>query len=264
MINYLNKLVVIDVFAMKNLLYKLTRPEIEEYLRNSDVVLFPVGSTEQHGKHMAIDNDAFTALEISKRVAEKTGVLVAPVMPFGYSIHHMKFAGSITLKFETLVAVYKEVCESLIHHGFKKIVIMNGHGGNINAVNQALREVRSEQGVIVYNVMVFPMEDGFGSDSLKVCKQESGGHACEMETSVGLALGQRIIIGNAEKWTPPKLMTEFDKKYSTKVATARDFHEITEIGSLGDPTIASIEKGEEMVNAVVREISEFVEDLKKI
>jgi creatinine amidohydrolase len=163
-----------------------------------------------------------------------------------------------------LVAVYKEVCESLIHHGFKKIVIMNGHGGNISAVNQALREVRTEDEVIVYNVMVFPMEKGFGSDSLTVCKQESGGHACEMETSIGMALGQRILIGQAEKWRPPAGMTEFDKKYGHKVSTARDFDEITEIGSLGDPTIASKEKGEAMVNAVVRDISEFVEDLKKL
>jgi creatinine amidohydrolase len=78
---------------VENLLFKLTRPEVEDYLKRSKVVLVPVGSTEQHGKHMAIDNDAFTALEISKRVAENTGVLVAPVMPFGYSIHHMSFPG---------------------------------------------------------------------------------------------------------------------------------------------------------------------------
>ncbi|HEX9915896.1 MAG TPA: creatininase family protein, partial [Candidatus Bathyarchaeia archaeon] len=94
---------------MENLLYKLTRPEVEEYLKRCDVVLFPVGSTEQHGKHMAIDNDAFTALEISRRVAEKTGVLVASPLYFGYSPHHMNFKGSITLSFETLVDVYREV-----------------------------------------------------------------------------------------------------------------------------------------------------------
>jgi len=65
-------------------LFKLTWPEIEDYLKESDVVLFPTGSTEQHGKHIAEDNDAFTALEVAKRVAAKTSVLVAPVMPFGY------------------------------------------------------------------------------------------------------------------------------------------------------------------------------------
>src|SRR4030042_2512331 len=183
---------------MENLLYKLTRPEIEEYLTRSDVVFLPIGSTEQHGKHMAIDNDAFTALEIARRVAEKTGVLVAPVMPFGYSVHHMNFKGSITLKFETLVNVITEVCESLIHHGFKKIVIFNGHGGNTNPIIEALRRIRNDTGVKVYSLMVFPMEKGFGGKALSVIQQESGGTACEMETSISLYLGERVLLDKAE------------------------------------------------------------------
>ena len=97
---------------------KMTRPEVEKYLETDDVVLFPVGSTEQHGKHLPFDNDAFSAFEIAKRVAEETGVIYTPVMPFGYSIHHMNFPGSITLKTQTLVKVYKEVCLSLLQHGF--------------------------------------------------------------------------------------------------------------------------------------------------
>jgi len=105
------------------------------------VVLLPVGSTEQHGKHMAIDTDAYTAQEISLRVAEKTGVLVAPTVCYGYSPHHMNFKGSVTLTFQTLVNVLKEVCASLIYHGFNRIVIMNAHGGNTNPIKQALKEI---------------------------------------------------------------------------------------------------------------------------
>ena len=247
---------------METLMFKLTWPEVQEYLNENDVVLFPTGSTEQHGKHIAEDNDAFTAFEIAKRVAEKTGVLVAPPMPFGNSVHHMKFPGTVTLTFETLVNVYKEVCKSLLHHGFKKIVVMNGHGGNSNAIAQALREIREETGKIVYSLMVFPGEIGFGSESVKVLEQEGGGHACEMETSVALYLGQRVLTDKAERWKPPKAWTEFDTKYREKVTTARDFHERTEIGSLGDPTIATEEKGRQMVEAVVEEISAFIEDLK--
>jgi creatinine amidohydrolase len=249
---------------LENLLYKLTRPEIEEYLKKQDLVLVPVGSTEQHGRHLAIDNDAFTALEICKRVAERTGVLVAPVMPFGYSVHHMNFAGTITLKFEVLVEVYREICESLIHHGFRKIVVMNGHGGNTGAVNEALRKIREDTGVIAYNVMVFPTEThGFGGSSLGVIKQEGGGHACEMETSIGMELGQRILMQYAEKWMPPRGQTDFDRKYQQRVGVPYNFDEVTEIGSLGDPTIATREKGKVMVDAVVDDISEFVNDLKK-
>jgi creatinine amidohydrolase len=247
---------------MENLLYKLTRPEVEEYLKRCDVVLFPVGSTEQHGKHMAIDNDTYTALEISKRVAEKTGVLVASPLYFGYSPHHMNFKGSVTLSFETLVDVYREVCESLLHHGFNKVVIMNAHGGNTNPIREALQRIQQETGKRVYSVMVFPDARGFGSEALKVIEQEGGGHACEMETSFGLALGQRILMDKAEDWRPE--YSSIDPEYRGKVAAAYSFDEVTSIGSLGDPTKATKEKGEALVDAVVDDLAEFIEYLKKL
>ena len=242
-------------------LYKLTRPEVEEYLKKNDTVLVPLGSTEQHGKHMAVDTDAYTAQEISLRVAEKTGVLVAPVISYGYSPHHMNFAGSITLTFQTLINVLKEVCGSLIHHGFKKLVIMNAHGGNTAPIRQALKEIEMETGVRVYSVMVYPSPNGFGSEGTKVITQEGGGHACELETSVGMELGHRILFDKAEKWNPE--YSSIDPKYRGKVAAAYMFDEVTSIGSLGDPTIATKEKGKILVDSVVADLSEFIEDLKK-
>jgi creatinine amidohydrolase len=243
-------------------MFKLTWPEVEEYLKENDMVLFPVGSTEQHGKHIAEDNDAFTAYEIARRVAEKTGVLVAPPMPFGNSVHHMRFPGSVTLTFRTLVNVYKEVCKSLLHHGFEKVVIMNGHGGNNGAISQTLREVKEETGKTVYALMVFPSARGFGAESVEIIEQEGGGHACELETSVALYLDQRVLMEKAEKWKPPASQTEFDRKYRGKIATTKDFHETTESGSLGDPTLATEEKGRKMVEAVVDDIAAFINDLK--
>ncbi|MBN2335120.1 creatininase family protein [Candidatus Bathyarchaeota archaeon] len=246
---------------MENLLFKLTRPEVEEYLNHDDVVLVPIGSTEQHGKHMAIDNDAYTAFEISRRVAERTGVLVAPTLSYGFSPHHMNFKGSVTLTFGTLVNVIKEVCESLLHHGFEKIVVMNAHGGNTNPITQALREIQEETGKRVYSLMVFPGASGFGSDAVSVIKQKGGGHACELETSVGMALKQRLLMDKAENWKPE--YSSIDPKYRGKVSAAYMFDEVTSIGSLGDPTNATLEKGETLVEAAVRDISEFIEDLKK-
>jgi len=243
------------------LLYKLTRPEVEEYLKENDLVLFPTGSTEQHGKHIAIDNDAFTALEVAKRVAEKTGVLVAPVMPFGYSPHHMAFSGTITLPFETLLQVYKEVCKSLMKHGFKKIVIMNGHGGNSNVISEALRRIKEETGETVYSLMVFPGR--WAPEVVKETIETRGGHADEMETSVALYLGQRVFFEKGEKGVPPETASEFNQKYRGKVSTAMDFHEITVSGSLGDPTYASKEKGRKVMEAGIEEIAKFIEELKK-
>jgi creatinine amidohydrolase len=244
-------------------LFKLTWPEVREYLKENDIVLFPTGSTEQHGKHLAEDNDAFTALEISKRVAEKTGVLVAPVMPFGYSPHHMGFPGTITLSFDVLVNVYKEVCKSLMRHGFRKIVIMNAHGGNSSAISETLRELKEETGTKVYSLMVFPSASGFGAKAVKENIQTSGGHADELETSVELYLGQRVLLEKAEKGVPPPSASDFRRRLAGRVSTVRDFHEITVSGSLGDPTLASREKGERLVEAVVEEVAEFIEELKR-
>lgn len=242
-------------------LYKLTRPEVEEYLKENDLVLFPTGSTEQHGKHIAIDNDAFTALEVAKRVAEKTGVLVAPVMPFGYSPHHMAFPGTITLPFETLLQVYKEVCKSLMKHGFKKIVIMNGHGGNNNVITEALRRIKEETGETVYSLMVFPGR--WAPDVVKETIETRGGHADEMETSVAMYLGQRVFFEKGEKGVPPETPSELNQKYRRKVSIAYDFNEITVSGSLGDPTYASKEKGKKVMEAGIEEIAKFIEELKK-
>ncbi len=249
---------------METRMYKTTWPEVEEYLKENDVVIFPVGSQEQHGKHLAEDNDAFTATEIARRVGERTGVLVAPTLAFGNSVHHMNFPGTMTLTFDTLVAVYRELCECLIHHGFKKIVVMNAHGGNTSAIAQALREIKEETGIKVYSLMAFPSPRGFGAESTKVIKQESGGHACELETSIELYLGQRVLMEKAEKWKKPKSITAFDEKWRGKVSWTRDWEENTETGSLGDPAAATEEKGRLMVEATVDEISAFIEDLKAL
>jgi len=245
-------------------MYKMTWPEVEEYLKENDLIIFPVGSQEQHGKHLAEDNDSFTATEIARRVGERTGVLVAPTMPFGNSVHHMNFPGTMTLTFETLVAAYRELCECLIHHGFRKIVVMNAHGGNTAAIAQALREIKEDTDVTVYSLMAFPSQRGFGAESTQVIKQESGGHACELETSIELYLGQRVLMDKAEKWKVHKARTAFDEKWARKVSWTRDFDWSTEIGSLGDPEAATAEKGKAMVEATVDEISAFIEDLKKL
>jgi len=242
----------------------MTRPEVENYLEENDVVLVPVGSTEQHGRHLPLDNDAFSAFSIAERVGEKTGVVYTPVMPYGYSKHHMHFRGTITLESQTLVRVYKEICNSLLQHGFRKIVIMNGHGGNTYWINQAQAEIYHETGVRIYSLMIFNSTKGFGTEALGIVEQRGGGHACEMETSFSAYLGQRVKEEAISDWSEPRSWSEFTRKYKDKVSTARMFDEETEIGSLGEPSKYSLEKGETLVNAVVEEIAGFVEDLKRL
>jgi len=115
---------------VKNYLPHMTYPEVEVFLEKSDMVIIPVGSLEQHGDHLPIGTDFINGVERCKLIAQERDVLVAPVLMVGQSPYHMGMAGTITLSAETIVQVHLEAVKSLIHHGFKRFIIMNAHGGN--------------------------------------------------------------------------------------------------------------------------------------
>lgn len=115
---------------IKNYLPHMTVPEVEDFLKRSDMVIIPVGALEQHGLHLPIGTDFLNGVERCKLIAQQRDILVAPILMAGQSPYHMGFAGTITLKSETIIQVHMEAIESLIHHGFKRFIIMNAHGGN--------------------------------------------------------------------------------------------------------------------------------------
>lgn len=115
---------------VKNYLPHMTVPEVEALLQKSDLVIIPIASLEQHGYHLPIGTDFINGVERCKLIAQERDILVAPVLMAGQSPYHMGFAGTITLRAETILQVHLEAVESLIRHGFKRFIIMNAHGGN--------------------------------------------------------------------------------------------------------------------------------------
>lgn len=118
----------------------LTWPAVADYLETSTGIMVPIGSTEQHGPTGLLGTDALCAEAVALRAGEIAGALVAPTLAIGMAQHHMGFAGTITLKPSTLIALVGDVVSSLAEHGFRRILFVNGHGGNVATLGAAFAE----------------------------------------------------------------------------------------------------------------------------
>ncbi len=114
--------------------------EVEEYLENCKAIILPIGSTEQHGPTGAIGTDALTAEAVALQVGRRTGVLVAPTQSFGMAEHHLGFPGTMSLQPSTLLALIHDLVLSLASHGFERVFVINGHGGNIATAKAAFMQ----------------------------------------------------------------------------------------------------------------------------
>lgn len=247
---------------MKYLLAKMTWPEVEEILKETDIVLVPVGSTEQHGPALPVDNDAFIATELTFRLAEKVWskkkVVVAPTICFGYSPHHMDFKGTITLSESTLANVIVDVCKSLEHHGFKKIFLVNGHGGNETALSNALHAMN---GVVDAKIFVVDWWS-IAADKIREVATPPVYHACDMETSLAWYLGQRVLddkrVDELGRSIVPGFIVPDMLAPSPRASTSYVMKDITDSGVVGYSTKATKEKGKQVADVVLERLEEFI------
>ena len=121
-----------------------TWPEVESYLDRSTGIIIPIGSTEQHGPTGFIGTDALCPELLAFGLAEQKDVMIGPTLSIGMAQHHLGFAGSVTLRPTTLIAVVQDVVASLTKHGFDRFFFLNGHGGNIATVTAAFSEIYAE------------------------------------------------------------------------------------------------------------------------
>jgi creatinine amidohydrolase len=269
-----------DGRPVSNNLLDLAPPDIRWFQERSDLILVPIGSLEQHGAHLPLGTDTITALEVSRRAAGKADVPYAPPFWAGYSPQHMRETesgvGTVTLRAETLNAVLYDIARSLIHHGWNKLIFVNGHGSNTKVLDPLLRRIKYETGAFV--ALYKPYAEryiGLLSDLLENPPDETPGwHASELETSQVLAHDPALVNmdraaqdrATVPAWLPDSFIkkdgapdVEFDG-YQYFVFPM-DHGEFSRTGVIGNPLTATAEKGEaaleRFADHLVKAIDEF-------
>jgi len=240
---------------LKMMLHEMSWSEAKEYFAESDIAIVPVGSNEQHGPQNPLGTDHLIAKAVAEEAARRTNVVCLQVIPFGVSSHHRQFWGTISVRPKTLKKYVKEVCLSLNYYGVRKIVIVNGHGGNFSALTDLARELR-EKGIFM---SVFQWWTATGKLLPELFKPEERRHAGAEETSVNLATNPTLV--NMAKAVDEDPRAQFSQKEG--VTLPLDTADYTRSGVFAKSRTASAKKGKKVLEAVVTELTEHIRLLQK-
>ncbi len=272
----------------RNYLPHMTWPEVKDLLTRTDMVIVPVGALEQHGPQSPMGTDFYNGLERALLVAQRTDVLVAPVLLPGSSPYHMAFAGTITLSADTIQRVYFEAAQSLIRHGFKRFLFLNGHAGNaaitrfvVDRVNQETAGIAVDLGEAAAPFQARPARMDATADPARFDR-----HAGVGETSDSLYLTPNLVnLAAAEPTTvilPPHLAKMLPDVVAGDATATRVFlaealkaedtgkhtstREMTKTGvwSARNPSEATVERGRASAEAFVEAAVKFIERWKQL
>jgi creatinine amidohydrolase len=271
---------------IKNYLPHMTSPEVQDLLTRTDMAILPVPSLEQHGLHGPIGTDFYNGLQRALLVAQRTDVLVAPILFPGNSPYHMEFPGTITLTADTIQRVYFEAVQSLLRHGFHRILIFNSHGGNENISSYIVDRVNQEtSGVAVeLNEAAAPyLKEPTGLRRRSPVLDRHGGVG---ETSLSLYLTPNLVNMSAaaratitmpdhlQKMLPqvvagdPTALTLFRaeglKAEETGKHTSAKEMSTTGAWSVREPKEATAEQGRREAEAFVNAAVQFIEKWKQL
>ena len=262
-------------YAMEEMSY----PDVQEILKTTDVVLIPIGSQEKHGPHIPLATDSIATIETTMRAAKKAKVPYTPMIPVGYSPHHMGTVddgiGTLTFSGETLRRIIYEIGRSLIFHGFNKLIYTSQHASNTKVVDEALRRLRYETGCFCAWYMT-PTERKTQVIN-DLLQEKIAWHSGEMETAQCLAHDESCVHmeraqahkAHAPEWLGP----EFAKtdgvptvifQGTENIFIPMEHHEYAADATIGDPHLASKAQGEMIFDRASDNLADFVAEIAKI
>lgn len=238
---------------------KLRADQLREKARDNAIVIQPIASLEQHGPHLPVEVDSMLGETVAIRAAHKMAgrgqqALVLPVLWTGLSEHHMSFGGTITLDFAAFASLVEGVCRSLLRHGFARIVLLNAHGGNENALRTITDELTPKLGV---PIVQFTYWYAAAAAIAKILDTQGVlMHACEAETSMMMAVRPELVamdrVGLAKANSTPDVVDVV----GGGVYRWRTIGSRSSSGVIGNPEAASAEKGERLFEAIATALAD--------
>ena len=215
---------------------KARLPEIREFATRYPFAIFPVGSTEQHGPHLPLDTDTRIAERIAFETARRSVGLVLPSMPLGYAWVWRDIPGTLTPRFDTYMAMVRDIAESLERWGIKAIFLLSGHGSNPQPIKHAVRELIHDRLGIKVLFDVYAGLDQMLQES-ESRRWHTEIHAEEIETSMMLAIAPELVRMDLADADYPPVPADYAK-------SELSMGHIMQSGVFGDPRAATVEKGQ--------------------
>ncbi len=231
--------------------FGMTEHDFRIALKNIKRAIIPVGSLEQHGAHLPVSTDSLIADHVARLLAEKVGAYILPVISYGVSFEH-KPMFNVSLQNSTLSRIVRDICISLAENKIEQIIIINGHHGNIGALQYIAQEIEnkklSTRAVDIYSLHYWHM-----------MKAEFD-HAGEVETSLVLAIAPELV--HMDKAMPnSKSLSKSKAAYSSLTNSPGSFPKITGNGVWGDPKNANASKGHELIKEITANLAKTVAEL---
>ncbi|MEM2904615.1 MAG: creatininase family protein [Candidatus Bathyarchaeia archaeon] len=251
----------------------LTWEEVKQAASENMVVVLPVGSTEQHGPHLPVKTDWLCVSEVARMAVDKVRghALVMPTIYYGFQEHTLDFPGTISVRDEHFVNYVYDICRSVAHHGFKKMILINGHGSNMPFLDAVMRRVNNYHpnvmcALVAWWDLVFRV--GPKAEEMKRLRQSEfpGGmsHACELETSAMLHLDPQLVDMSKAVKEVARKTSEFTwgdimiGAWYSPVHTVSLTSRGSKTGVFGDPTVATAAKGKAWLEAAAENLARFI------
>src|SRR5438270_1336118 len=240
--------------------HEMTFPELRLVPRDKTVVLAPIAACEQHSHHLATWTDTVLVTGVAEGVEQRMPdrVLLLPTLWLGASAHHLRFGATLSAEVDTHITLLCDLLAPLLDDGHQRLLVLNGHGGNIDTMHVALRRLQPRYRDRLLGAASYWELAERELAALAEGPRRSMGHACEFETSMILALRPELVQQHEIKDDPPP-----DEPALRGLYLAEDMKQRTDHGAVGYPQRATAEKGKAFLQAAVNRTAEVASALLK-